>query len=400
MTNWVEISARNLETNYKTLTDAAAPGVTVLAVVKAGAYGHGADLCAPILARAGASWLGVTDVAEGMAVRAALAQEAIAAARQPRILVMSGLGEDDASPAAAYGLTPVVWTEQQLGWLDAVATGYEQLAVHLEIDTGMARQGVAPGPELDDVLRALAGSKALRLEAVMTHFASAEIAGSKQTARQQLLFEQALEQVAAAGLRPACIHAGNTSGVDNASGEESSLAWLRRIAAKYQAQAMVRTGLGLYGYALPVEREAGFAGTVQETVRPLLKPVMTWKARVIGVREVPAGTQMGYNGTFTAAAAMRLALLPVGYADGLRRELSSAQPGAGGWVIFNGQRAPIVGRVSMNLTIVDVTALTDVSVGDEATVLGEGVTAEDHAARAGTISYEIVCGVKASRRLV
>lgn len=396
MTNWVEISARNLETNFRALSDAA-PGVAVLAVIKADGYGHGAGLCAAVLALTGARWLGATDVAEGAAVRAALVEAGVALADQPRILLMSGLLEDDASPVIAHGLTPVVWTREQLSWLASAAA--EPLAVHLEIDTGMARQGVAPGAELMDVLGVLAGSSALRLEAVMTHFASAEVAGSRQTAHQQRLFEQALEQVVAAGLRPGCIHAGNTSGVDNVSGEESSLAWLRRIASKFQAEVMVRTGLGLYGYSLSVECEAGFAGDARAAVRSQLKPVMTWKARVIGLRDVPAGTQVGYNGTFTTPAPMRLALLPVGYADGLRRELSATRPDAGGWVMLHGRRAPIVGRVSMNLTIVDVTALPEVAVGDEAVVLGEGMTADDHAALAGTISYEILCGIKAPRHL-
>jgi alanine racemase len=127
---------------------------------------------------------------------------------------------------------------------------------------------------------------------------------------------------------------------------------------------------------------------------------MRWKARVTGLREVEPGVRIGYNGTFTAERRMRLALLPVGYADGLRRELSSTDTRAGGWVMFGGTQAPIVGRISMNLTIVDVTAIPSVSVGDEAVVLGEGVSADDHACLATTIPYEILCGVKATRCLL
>jgi alanine racemase len=127
--------------------------------------------------------------------------------------------------------------------------------------------------------------------------------------------------------------------------------------------------------------------------------VLTWKARVIGLRKIAAGTHVGYGATFTAAHPMRLVLLPVGYADGLRRELSSSPTGAG-WVMLHGQRASIVGRVSMNLTVVDVTHIADVAVGDEAVILGEGITAEDHAAIAGTISYEILCGMKSHALLV
>jgi len=162
---------------------------------------------------------------------------------------------------------------------------------------------------------------------------------------------------------------------------------------------MVRSGLGLYGYCLSIENEEGFAGTTTEHACSHLRPVMTWKTRVTGLREVEPGTQIGYNGTFTAQRPMRLALIPVGYADGLRRALSSTNQHAGGWIIIAGQRAPIIGRVSMNLTVVDVTGVPNIAIGNEVILLGEGVTADDHAALARTIPYEILCGVRASRRL-
>ena len=158
---------------------------------------------------------------------------------------------------------------------------------------------------------------------------------------------------------------------------------------------MVRSGLGLYGYCLPIEGAGGVA-----RVRDGLLPVMTWKTRVIGVREVGVGETVGYNATFVAERAMRLALVPVGYADGLRRELSGSNSVAGGWMMVGGQRAEIVGRVSMNLTVVDVSGIAGVAVGDEVVVLGDGITADDHARLARTISYEIVRGVRAASRLV
>jgi alanine racemase len=138
---------------------------------------------------------------------------------------------------------------------------------------------------------------------------------------------------------------------------------------------------------------------VHALVRQHLQPVMSWKTRVIGLRDVQAGDAVGYNATFTARRPMRLALLPVGYADGLRRELSGSDAQAGGWVMVQGQRAAIIGRISMNLTVVDVTEIHGVSVGDEVVMLGDGITADDHAQLAGTISYEIVCGVRASSYL-
>jgi alanine racemase len=413
--SWVEVSEERLAANYKVLAEAAGADTAVLAVVKANAYGHGAEVCAPVVAQAGAEWLGVTDAAEGVAVRAALLAAGVERVRQPkiqRILVMCGLLGEDAEGIVQHGLTPVVWEQQQMEWLaDAVARrGAGPLPVHLEIDTGMARQGVAGGEELQAVLRWLGAQRNLQLEGVMTHFASAEVAGSPLTLVQRGRFEEAMRAIGAAGLRPAWVHAGNSSTVDNdladGGSQGSSLAWLRRLAAGVGARAMVRTGLGLYGYCLPIEY-AGDADSLPDSlpdagpqVRPGVRPVMTWKTRVIGLRAVRTGDTVGYNATFVAQRPMRLALLPVGYADGLRRELSGSTAHAGGWGMVQGRRAAIVGRVSMNLTVVDVTEISEVRMGDEVVLLGDGVTAEDHARLAHTIAYEIVCGVRAVSRLV
>jgi alanine racemase len=223
---------------------------------------------------------------------------------------------------------------------------------------------------------------------------------------QRERFEAAVRAVRGPGLRPAWVHAGNSSTVDNdlADGEVhgSLLAWLRGLADELDARAMVRSGLGLYGYCLPIEFADGANSTagVEAQVRPRVHPVLTWKARVVGVREVQAGDTVGYNATFVAQRPMRLALVPVGYADGLRRELSGSNTRAGGWMLVQGRRAAIVGRVSMNLTVLDVTEIPGVHVGDEVVVLGDGVTAEDHARLAGTIAYEIVCGMRVASRLV
>jgi alanine racemase len=196
-----------------------------------------------------------------------------------------------------------------------------------------------------------------------------------------------LKQIKAARLAPLFIHMGNTSALD----EGSTMPWISAVAASFGARAMVRTGLSIYGDALPVE------GSSTAALHPQLRPVLTWKTRVIGLREVPAGTTVGYGATFTASHTMRLALLPVGYADGFRREASS---GIGnGWVRIAGQRAAVVGRVSMNLTVVDVTGFP-VRMGEEVVLLGEGVTADDHALWCETISYEILCGVRGNVRIL
>ena len=397
MKSWVEISERRLAANYRLLCEAAGGETEVLAVVKANAYGHGAAVCAPVLVQAGAEWLGVADAQEGVAVRAALATT-----KQPRILMMCGLLADEAEAIVRSELTPVVWDQQQMEWLAAAVLQHggnaTPLPVHLEIDTGMARQGVAPGEGLHTLLHWLKRQPRLRLEGVMTHFAAPEVAGSALTVAQRRRFEQAIAAVEEAGLRPEWVHAGNSSVVDTCDAAEN-LGWLQSVAKRVGARAMVRAGIALYGYCLQIEQACSGGDVILAKVRPGLQPVMTWKTRVIGLREVKAGDTVGYNAIFTAERAMRLALLSVGYADGLRRELSGSNTRAGGWVMVRGQRAAIVGRVSMNLTVIDVTEISGVGMGDDVVLLGDGVTADDHAQLAGTIAYEIVCGIRASSHL-
>ena len=376
--SWMEISGARLVENLRAVQAVAGAEVEVLAVVKANGYGHDAALVADVLAGAGLQWLGVSDVEEGQHVRAVT---------DARVLVMCGMELGDAPAIVAARLTPVVWTAEHVEAMEAAAKDAGvQVAVHLEMDTGMARQGVAAGPELARVLQQLAASPWVLCEGVMSHLSSAEVSGATVTAAQVERFGHALEQVAAAGIKPDLVHLGNTSAVDEGSTRE----WVRAKARQMGARAMVRPGLAVYGHALPVE------GGVGELIARL-QPVETWKTRVIGLREIEAGATVGYGATFVAEKRMRLALLPVGYADGFRREASS---GVGdGWVIVAGERARVVGRVSMNLTTVDVTGI-HVAVGDEVVLLGAGVSAEYHARWCGTIAYEILCGIRAPSVLV
>ncbi len=395
MKSWVEISEERLSANYRLLAKAAGPGTALLAVIKANAYGHGAALCAPILAQAGAPWLGVTDAAEGEAVLNALAPTT----HRPSILIMSGLLPEDAAAIVHRGLTPVVWHRRQMEWLLAAAQrSGATVSLHLEIDTGMARQGVPPGDELTALLHWLKTQPLLHLDGVFTHFASAEVAGSPHTLIQRSRFEQAIATVSQAGLRPSWVHAGNSSTIDTETTEQT-LVWLRSLASTLNARSMVRTGIALYGYCLPLAAAKAAQAPTQSTLQPELRPVLTWKTRILGLRDLHPGDTIGYNAIFSAQHPMRLALLPIGYADGLRRELSATNTSPGGWVIVHGRRAPIVGRVSMNLTTVDVTDIPDANLGDEATVLGDHITAGDHARLARTIPYEILCGLRAPARL-
>jgi alanine racemase len=397
MTSWIEISGERLMANFRAIAQAAGAETAVLAVVKANAYGHGIDLCSVVLARAGAPWLGVTSASEGAQVRQALSEAGIAHKDQPAVLLMCGFLPEDVEAIAHHALTPVVWAPEQVGWLQGSG-----LAVHVEVDTGMARQGAHPGDELEDLLGEVTAA-GLALDGVLTHFCAAEVAHSPLTQTQQRRFEAAIAQVRQQGLAPRWVHAGSSSSLDNPA---QASPWLVDLANSVGARAMVRCGCALYGYCVPIEGQG--ASSVQPKLRPALRPVMTWKTRILSLRHLAAGETVGYNATFTAPRPMRLAMLPVGYADGLRRELSGTDARPGGWVMVRARdgsgpqsdqqtahRAPIVGRVSMNLTMVDVTAIPCVRIGDEVVLLGDGITADDHARLAATIPYEILCAVRA-----
>ena len=375
LNNWIEISADALTHNFQAIQATSGPETTVLAVIKANAYGHGAETCAPILVHAGATWLGVTCANEGARVRRTLEAEQLTA----DILIMSGFLPDDVPQIRQHGLTPVVWTEDHIRWL----AGSPGIKVHLEVDTGMGRQGVEPGLPLDRLVESIVAS-GLLLDGIFTHFCSSEVAGSTLTVKQQKRFEGVLSALRRLAHKPTWVHAGNSSAVD---GPADHVRWISALAHSLSARPLVRTGLALYGYCLPIENGGG------PRLEPALTPVLTWKAHVLAVRTLTPGDTVGYNAIFTADRPMRVALLPAGYADGLRRELSSTNERPGGWAVIRGRRASILGRVSMNLTVVDITDLPNVAANDEAILLGPGITAEVHAELARTISYEILCGI-------
>jgi alanine racemase len=367
---WAEISRSKLLHNFDLLRSLAAPA-KLLAVVKANAYGHGARLCSEALAAGGAKWLGVTSVEEGVAVRAVCPHA--------EILAMGGLWPGEAMIALAHRLTPVVWEAVHL---EEAARAGRPLSVHLEVDTGMSRQGVrlAELPVLLDKLRAL---PSLRLDGVLTHFHSPEMLDSSANQEQFAQFVTAMDTICARGLRPRWIHAGNSASLlDPGAGA------LVNLAAKYSTTAMLRPGLALYGYA------PRFTGGAKPATADELKPVLAWKSRITSLRSIEPGETAGYCATFRAKRRTRLALLPVGYADGLNRLLSNR-----GAALVRGQRAPIAGRVSMDLTIVDVTDISGAEIGDEAVLIGEqgaeAITAYDHADVAGTIPYEVLCNISA-----
>ena len=391
---WAEISRSRLLENYRLLRRLAGDA-QLLAIIKANGYGHDTVACARVLvAEDPSAWLGVTGVEEGVAVRSI--------APQAHILVMGSVWGHEADAAIAHCLTPVVWEPSQIAALHSAAQARNlpaaSIPVHMEIDTGMSRQGVRPEC-LPAVLDRLAASPTLRLEGVMTHLHSPEALDGQANAAQLEKFVTVLDTITARGLRPEWIHAGNSATVLSQAGA----AEIVRIAARYDAKAMLRPGLSLYGYAprfssaglsLSGFSSAGFSGTEPLAMAHLLQPVLSWKTRIVSLRTIQPGETAGYCATFRAARPTRIALLPTGYADGLNRLLSNR-----GSVLVRGQRAPIAGRISMDLTTIDVTDIPGVEIGDEVVILGEQgkerITAWDHADLADTIPYEILCNIAA-----
>lgn len=367
---WAEISRSNLLHNFGLLRRLTA-SAELLAVVKADAYGHGAVACSAVIAEAGARWLGVTGVEEGVAVRAVC--------QQAEILSMGGLWPGEAETAIEHRITPAVWEPDHLE--EAARTG-SPVSVHLEVDTGMSRQGVQVA-ELNSFLQSLQGRPSLRMSGVFTHFHSPELRDCPANEEQFGLFVTSLDTIAGRGMHPHWIHAGNSATL-----LEPGPAKLVNVAKKHNARPMLRPGLALYGYA------PRFSGGKQVAFAADLKPVLAWKSRIVSLRTIEAGKTAGYCATFRATRKTKLALLPLGYADGLNRLLSNR-----GAALVRGLRAPIAGRISMDLTIVDVTDIPGAEIGDEAVLIGaqgaESITAYDHADIAGTIPYEILCNISA-----
>ena len=368
---WVEVSRSALRHNFRTIQQFVAPQATVCAVIKADAYGHGAVECARTLEEEGAQWFGVACVDEGVQLR----EGGIKA----RVLLLSGFWRGDEETILQNDLTPAVWDWWQIEALEDAAArlkkrAYESIPVHLKLDTGMARLGMNLSA-LPDFLSTIEGAEHVMVEGVFTHLASSEVIDAPDVDAQLERFEQAKCLIQKSGLTPAYYHVVNSAGI------------VTRPNAWYN---IVRPGLSLYGYYLPVTSVV--SGTPDVSYELPVQPVLSWKTRITSMREVGARQPLGYNGAYVTPAPARIAALPVGYADGLSRALSSR-----GRVIVRGDYAAIVGNVSMDITLIDVTGIPGVSVGDEVTLLGHNghytVSAWEHASYEMTIPYEVLCRI-------
>jgi alanine racemase len=378
---WADVSLSALAHNLHAIRDfvnpksgkRAAPR-KVLCIVKGNGYGHGGPQVSKALERAGADWFGVTGAAEGEQLRKA-------GVRKP-ILALTSFWPGEEAQLLRNRISPAIIRCEQLAALDSAAVrrklGKHSVGFHLKIDTGMNRLGIAP-LDIECFARQYEKSSRLKLEGVFTHFASSEVFDgpvASQNRCQEENFHKAVERLRALGIDPGLIHLANSAA----------------IASRPETWAdMVRPGAILYGYHPgydPIERRA------EAEKRLPLRPVMSLRARIINVRNVRAGEGVGYDSKFQPTRPSKIAVIAAGYGDGIHRSL-----GDQGSVLVRGRLAPIVGIVSMDVTMIDVTDVDGVALGDVATIYGtdgQHVLPANLVARSiGTVTSDLLCAVSA-----
>jgi alanine racemase len=359
---WVEISLSKLRRNYARVRQLAGPR-KIMAVVKADAYGHGAVAVANCLAGCGADWFGVASVEEALELRAA-------GITQP-ILLLGGLYMSDPGDLIKFQLTPSVSSTARLDTYAECARRYGRpIEFHLKVDTGLGRLGMPPDrvPAFVEHYRTLEG---VHLTGLLTQLASAGDLMATQTEEQGKRFRVALAQLSVAGIEPVWTHVSNSGAL---------------LAGHAFPENMIRIGGLLYGCYAPLVLPPG-----KELPRlPEFEPALTFKSRVVYLKDVPSGTPLGYGEAFHTRRPSRIATVPVGYADGLNRALSNR-----GHAIVRGRLARLVGSISMDLSLLDVTDIPGVNVGDEIMLMGQSegcsITALEIAQMLDTVPYEVLC---------
>ena len=364
-TRWVEIDESAYLHNLGIFTEAVGGSCRVMAVVKANAYGHDAGLIAPLAVRGGAGALGVNSLEEGLALRRILPEIPIV------ILAYTLL--KNLHLACNERLEPVLYNPASLVRLnEAVGPGQPPARFHLKLETGVNRQGVLE-KDLPEILNLVKRLERIELHGVSMHFANIEDTTDHSFARSQIdCFRHHLATVESIMGRRPLAHAACSAAA---------------ILMRETHFDMVRIGIASYG--LWPSKETYLSTILSHTEPPVLKPVLTWKTRVAQVKEIPVDSHVGYGCTFRATHPMRLAVLPIGYDDGYDRRLSGL-----GQVLVRGKRAPVVGRICMNMTMIDVSDIPAAEVEDEVVLLGrqgqERISADELAGLCHTIHYEIV----------
>jgi alanine racemase len=366
--SFVLISREQIARNYRNVCSVVGPNVTVAGVVKADAYGHGALEVARVLVAEGVKWLAVSSVEEGVVLRSGGIHAA-------RILVMGGFLPYEGEALLEFNLTPTLHSLDQVRQLDRLAASAGRtIRYHLKIDSGMGRLGTRATAQ--EIIATLREVRCAQLEGLMTHFASAADYTSPQTDQQLDYFHAISAELSAAAIETAHLHTSST----NAIGYGRVAGW----------HTMVRAGHALYGYVSPARGDAP-AQLLD------VKPALTWKAKILAIKDLPEGALVGYGGSFRTPRPMRVGILGAGYADGMFHRLSNR-----GRVIADGKLTPILGTISMDLTTIDLSHSTALMPGDEVTLLGtEGdisLDAQQIARVAGTISYNILCSISARVR--
>ena len=378
---WADVSLSALAHNLHAIRDFVNPKSEkrptprkVLCIVKGNGYGHGGPQVAKALEKAGSDWFGVTGASEGEQLRQA-------GVRKP-ILALTSFWPGEEAQLLANKISPAIIRCEQLAALDSQASlkklAKRSVGFHLKIDTGMNRLGIAP-TDVECFVRQYEKSPRLKLEGVFTHFASSEVFDgpiASQNCRQEESFHKTIQRLRELGIDPGIIHLANSAA----------------IASRPETWAdMVRPGAILYGYHPgydPIERRA-------QAERDLpLRPVMSLRARIINLRNVRVNDGVGYGSKFLPNRPTKIAVLAAGYGDGIHRSL-----GNHGSVLVRGVLAPIVGIVSMDVTMVDVTDVPDVALGDVATIYGtdgEAALPANLVARSiGTVTSDLLCAVSA-----
>ncbi|MFE1746205.1 alanine racemase [Coleofasciculus sp. H7-2] len=363
---WVEIDLAALAHNVRQLRRFLSPKTALMAVVKADAYGHGAITVAEVACQAGASWLGVATIPEGIQLREAGIQA-------PILILGASNTPEQVRAIAHWNLQPTICTPQQalvfsetLGQAQGIAPT-RSLSVHVKLDTGMSRLGT-PWQQAAELVALVQRLPQLKIASIYSHLATADSPDPTVMRQQRDRFEEAIALIKTTGMTPPRLHLAN------------SAAALSDLSLHYD---MVRVGLATYGlYPAPHLKPA-----------INLKPVMQVKARVTQVKNISAGTGVSYGHQFVASRDMRLAAIAIGYADGVPRNLSNKMQ-----VLLRGQPVPQIGAITMDQLMLDVSAIPDLQTGEVVTLLGkEGnvqISADDWAATLGTISWEILCGFK------
>ncbi len=360
--SWVEINLKALDHNLRLIRDQLSPQVTIMAVVKADAYGHGAQVISARLEELGIKAFGVANVNEAVTLREA--------GIKGEIFLLGGFFKGEEEYIITHELVPLVYDLESLIRLSEEAQKWnKKVKVHLKVDTGMGRFGILPD-KVKEVIEEIEKLPLIKIEGLASHFSTAD-EGDDFFYEQLRIFEDIRVFLKRMRLNLKC-HMANSSAI---------------FSSPQSHFDMVRPGITLYGVHPSLNFKKRFS--------LLLKPLMCWKTRIVSIKEIPKGWPVSYGKTWCASRRSCIGIIPVGYADGYIRALSNR-----GWVLVKGKKVPVIGRVTMDCTIIDLTELPEARVGDEVILLGEDIPAEEVASWACTIPYEVLCLAGKNQRII